>query len=50
MLQPKNLKKTQNYFWKSFSWLDFLVVCIVIILSVTIGYTVFPLVILRNEV
>lgn len=42
MLQPKNLKKTQNYFWKSFSWLDFLVVCIVIILSVTIGYTVFP--------
>ncbi|UOE63494.1 conjugal transfer protein TraE [Mycoplasmopsis bovis] len=42
MLQPKNLKKTQNYFWKSFSWMDFLVLCIITILSVTIGYTSFP--------
>ncbi|PZV97727.1 Mbov_0397 family ICE element conjugal transfer ATPase, partial [Metamycoplasma auris] len=42
MLQPKNLKKTQNYFWKSFSWLDFLVLTLLVILSVTIGYTSFP--------
>ncbi|WFQ93053.1 Mbov_0397 family ICE element conjugal transfer ATPase [Mycoplasma feriruminatoris] len=42
MLQPKNIWKTQNIFWKDFSWLDFLVVLLIVILSVVIGYTSLP--------
>ncbi|QVK09456.1 Mbov_0397 family ICE element conjugal transfer ATPase [Mycoplasma mycoides] len=42
MLQPKNIKKTQNLFWKDFSWVDFLVFSATIILSIVIGYTLLP--------
>ncbi|WP_434324199.1 hypothetical protein [Mycoplasma capricolum] len=43
MLQPKNIKKTQNLFLKNFTWLDFAVVIIIIILSALIGYTILPI-------
>ncbi|PYF43138.1 Mbov_0397 family ICE element conjugal transfer ATPase [Metamycoplasma alkalescens] len=42
MLQPKNLKKTQGHFWRSFTWMDFFVGSLIIIVSVLIGYTVLP--------
>ncbi|WFQ92674.1 Mbov_0397 family ICE element conjugal transfer ATPase [Mycoplasma feriruminatoris] len=42
MLQPKNIKKTQNLFLKNFTWLDFAVITAILILSTLIGYTILP--------
>ncbi|AJM71561.1 Mbov_0397 family ICE element conjugal transfer ATPase [Mycoplasma yeatsii] len=42
MLQPKNLRKTQNMFWKNFSWLDFSILSLIIVGSILIGYTSLP--------
>ncbi|MDQ0567612.1 Mbov_0397 family ICE element conjugal transfer ATPase [Mycoplasma yeatsii] len=42
MLQPKNLRKTQNMFWKNFSWLDFSILSLIIVGSILIGFTSLP--------
>ncbi|UWD34760.1 conjugal transfer protein TraE [Mycoplasma cottewii] len=42
MLQPKNISKTQNIFWKNFSWLDFCIFAAIVILSMLIGFSSLP--------
>ncbi|VEU81668.1 conjugal transfer protein TraE [Mycoplasmopsis arginini] len=42
MLQPKNLKKVQGKFWKNFTWLDYLVISILVMFAILIGYTALP--------
>ncbi|WP_434341901.1 conjugal transfer protein TraE [Mycoplasma putrefaciens] len=42
MLQPKNIKKTKNIFWKNFTWLDFGIIALILVLSILIGHTALP--------